>query len=393
MVDIYYNKNINKMNEYASTIISIPTGYGKTVLAIYVMCFLKRKTLIFCHTKNLFEQWIDRLNDYGDNINIGWIQGNNIKIKDANVIICMIQSIMNNKNNYNFLLRYFDFAIYDECHHMSAQTFSNVLNIIQTPYSLALSATPKRADRLEKVYEWSLGNIGYIIEGNIDQNIKIQIYKFKIDHIKFKMVVNRFNKKTNISLMMTNITEINERNNLIIKIIDQLLVESPTRNILVLSNRIEHLHILKEKLNKYQDDVSLYIGKMKKFELKLAATKKIILASNSIAEEGLDIYALDTIILCSPKSKILQCCGRILRRPKELYENIPLIIDINDELGIFNSMSRKRLKQYNDSYLKSEKSSIEFYKCNNETNFEIKSENNNQIKESIDYDNMFDSDS
>lgn len=401
IIDIFYDRKINKLKPYASSIISVPTGYGKTVLAIYMICFLKRKTLIFCHTKNLFDQWIERLNDYIDVVNIGYIQGTKCKIKGCNIVLCMIQTIINNKLNYGTLLKNYDFAIYDECHHMSAQTFSSVLNIIQPPYSLGLSATPQRQDKLEKVYQWSLNEIGYVINGRIDQDVKIQIYKFnKIDDIKYKMLVNRFTKRVNISQMMTNLTEIKERNNLIIKIIQKTLDESKTRKIIVLSNRIEHLNNLKEMLEIiFPEKVSLYIGKMKKDQLKIAEEKQIILASNNIAEEGLDIFALDTIILCSPKSRILQACGRILRRQKHQYENIPLMIDINDMLGLFNSMNKKRMKQYQEKYLQSENSILEFYKYDNDTKFEIIIEKNtikdlkNDIFKEKESKYIFDSDS
>jgi len=376
MIDIFYNKKTNKLRSCASSIISVPTGYGKTVLAIYMMCFIKRKTLIFCHTKNLFDQWIERLTDYIDVVKIGVIQGSICKIKNCNVVLCMIQTIINNKIDYTTLLKHFDFAIYDECHHMSAQTFSSVLHIIQPPFSLGLSATPERQDKLEKVYKWSLNEIGYIINGKIDQDVKIQIYKFnKTNDNKYKMLVNRYTKKANISQMMTNLTEIKERNDLIIKIIQKTLNEANNRKIIVLSNRIEHLNKLKDILEiLYPGKTSLYIGKMKKDQLKIAEGKQIILASNNIAEEGLDIFALDTILLCSPKSRILQACGRILRRQKHQYENIPLMIDINDMLGLFNAMNKKRMTQYKEKYLQSEKSILEIYKYDNETEFEIKFE-------------------
>ena len=66
-----------------------------------------------------------------------------------------------------------------------------------------------------------------------------------------------------------------------------------------------------------------------------------------MASEGMDIPKLNTIILASPKSDIVQSVGRILREKKETRKFHPLIIDINDEFSIFINQSNKRLMFYN----------------------------------------------
>ena len=64
-----------------------------------------------------------------------------------------------------------------------------------------------------------------------------------------------------------------------------------------------------------------------------------------MVSEGLDIQALDTMIMCSPKAGINQTVGRILRKKPEEYENQPLIIDIVDQIPttIFMGFARKKL--------------------------------------------------
>jgi predicted helicase len=65
-----------------------------------------------------------------------------------------------------------------------------------------------------------------------------------------------------------------------------------------------------------------------------------------MASEGMDIPKLDTIILSTPKSDIIQSVGRILRKKPEDRIYIPLIIDINDNFSMFINQSKKRLKYY-----------------------------------------------
>ena len=73
----------------------------------------------------------------------------------------------------------------------------------------------------------------------------------------------------------------------------------------------------------------------------------ILLGTFSMASEGMDIPKLDTIILSSPKSDIIQSVGRILRKKPEDRTYIPLIIDINDMFSMFCNQSKKREKYYN----------------------------------------------
>jgi superfamily II DNA or RNA helicase len=419
MLNIFYDKEKCMLKPFASSIISIRTGGGKTVLGLFMMSWLKRKTIIFCHTSSLYKQWVERINDYIDGAIIGCIQGDKIKIKGCNIVIAMIQTVMTAKNDYSELLKDFDFVIYDECHHMGAKVFSSVMRQIQPPYSLGLSATVERDDKLECVFKWSLGEVGYMMLGSLDYDVSICVYKFNIENCpKFKPLVNRFTKKVNISKMMVNLTEIDERNNLIVQIIRDLFAKAPSRHLVLISNFVNHLEILEKKLEPFfPGQIGLYIGsslkKLKPQEKEELESKQILLATTKIMEEGVDIRSLDTIILATPKKKVVQSCGRILRRLKHEYENIPLMIDIVDEIGMFNGMARKRMIQFKEKYLISNGSTLEYYKYDNETEFKIQFEysanllslrnKNNKIDDdknikkskysSKDYSKMFDSDS
>ena len=89
----------------------------------------------------------------------------------------------------------------------------------------------------------------------------------------------------------------------------------------------------------------LYIGGMKPDELKLSEDCDVIFATYSLAHEGLDIPALDTLIMASPKSDIVQSVGRILRETTGKV-NTPYIVDIVDAWGPFQYQYFKRTKYY-----------------------------------------------
>jgi superfamily II DNA or RNA helicase len=89
--------------------------------------------------------------------------------------------------------------------------------------------------------------------------------------------------------------------------------------------------------------VGLYYGGMKKEQLQLSNMCRIIIATYQMASEGYDNPELDTLLLASPKCNIEQAVGRILRRKNK---NMPLVIDINDSISIFNNWNKKRLSFY-----------------------------------------------
>jgi len=327
---------------YGGGILCIPPGGGKTVCAINAITKLKVKTLIVVHKTFLLDQWVERLRQY-TNASIGVIKQEKFDVENRDVVIGMLQTIISRK--YDEELNIFDMVIFDEAHHLGAEVFSKVMQRTQAPYLLGLTATPEREDKLEKVFYYYLGDIIYRSNKIKYTNALINVHYFKSDDEKFKKEIIKFNQKINLSKMITNLTEIKERNDFIFNIIKNILDKEPNRKIFILTNRRNHIEELKNLLEDY--DVGLYIGGMKKKDLALSEEKAIIIGTYEMASEGLDIPDLDTLIMTTPKSNITQSIGRIMR--KELYDNIPLIVDIVDKIDIFYAMYNKRKKIYQEN--------------------------------------------
>ena len=143
-------------------------------------------------------------------------------------------------------------------------------------------------------------------------------------------------------------TGLNERNELIIQAVDKLY--SQGRNVMILTDRRDHCFFFEREINeKYGDDTAgLYIGGMKPDELKQSEEKQVIIATYTLAHEGLDIPKLDSLILASPKSDVVQACGRIMRETKGKQFS-PYIIDIVDSVGPMMAQSYKRKQFYKKS--------------------------------------------
>jgi len=319
-----------------------------TVCAINIICQLKKKTLIVVHKEFLLNQWIERINQFTSNAKIGRIQGKIIDIENKDIVIGMLQSL-SMKEYDSKMFESLGTVIFDECHHLSAQTFSNVLKKFNTKYMIGLSATPTRKDGLTKIFINSIGPICYktSTKKNKDE-VHVKVLNFTSNNKQYLEQPVLWNKKPNISRMLNNICECQERIDFIVEEIKNIFKNEPNRRILLLSDRINHLKGINESLKKHNLHSSFYIGGMKEIQLKNSEESQIILASNSFAAEGLDIKGLDTLIIASPKSDVVQATGRILRDKIEDRKHIPLIIDIVDtEFQIFNNQFKKRLTYYN----------------------------------------------
>ena len=129
-------------------------------------------------------------------------------------------------------------------------------------------------------------------------------------------------------------------------IVNKILeVVKEKRNILVLSDRRDHLITISKFLNKNNfEDWGYYMGGIKEKDLKFTENRQVILGTYQMCSEGYDNSNLDTLILATSKGNVEQSVGRILR--KKIYEIEPLVIDFVDNLSAFVSQGRKRQTFY-----------------------------------------------
>lgn len=345
-------------------ILKLGCGIGKTNIAIYLSHKLKLKTLVIVHKEFLMDQWIERYKSL-TNAKIGIIRQDKVDIKGKDVVIGMLQSI-SMKDYDQEIFNEFGFVVYDEVHHVASKVFSQALMKTSAEFTLGLSATPERSDGLFKVIKWHIGDILYSMEKKIDYRVLVKKIYFRSEDVLFKEKKRWFQGRMapNHTSMIDNLAKIQSRNKLIINMVNTL--KNLGRKMLILSYRVEHLVKLKSMIDVIiQNDgeqhiynTYFYMGDTKKGERKMAEKDgDIIFATMQLAEEGLDIAHLDTILFALPVSiqkekgsgniksdkTLIQSVGRILRNDKlnELTQ-IPLVIDISDILSIYQGWSRKR---------------------------------------------------
>lgn len=337
-------------------IISLPCGYGKTIIALYLISKLKKKALIIVHKEFLINQWKERIKMFLPDARVGIIQSSKIDIKNKDIVLGMLQSI-SMKEYEEDTFNSFGFTIIDECHHIAAEVFSRALPKINSLYSLGLSATPKRKDGLSKVFHWYLGPMIYEIKKRDGIKVDVNVLKYNVnDESYFKQEITGYGRIC-MPRMINNITQYRRRTLIIIELIKRL--RQKNKKILILSDRRQHLKDIYEiVIEENIDTIGYYVGGMKQKELNKSEKKNIILGTYNMSSEGMDIPDLDSIIFASPKSDIVQSIGRVLRKN---HETNPIAWDIVDDFPPFSNQYIKRRTYYRKlKYL------INIYKINDD---------------------------
>ena len=318
-------------------VLSLPCGFGKTTVSLAIACKLGYRTMIVVHKEFLANQWEERIKQFCPGATIGRVQQNK-KDVECDFVIAMLQSL--SLKEYTFG----DFdsigtLIVDEAHHICAKVFSQSLFKMCPKHIFGLSATPNRKDGLTKVLHWFMGPTFFAVERENQQDVEVFPIEFECQRFRDPPPCTRFGKLS-LSTMITELTENRERNSMLVGLISR--IAKSTRQILVLSDRRQHCMMLHQCFPKRS---GLYMGGMKEADLAESSTKKIIFATFSQAHEGLDIPSLDTVILATPKSDIVQSIGRIMRETKGKKNN-PNIYDIFDQWSVCHAMYNKRLRVY-----------------------------------------------
>lgn len=380
-------------------VLVLPCGRGKTAIAIKLITMLKKKALIIVHKSFLMRQWKERFEQF-TNARIGIIQRDVIDVEDKDVVIAMLKSL-STKDYDPAILETFQTVIIDEVHHVGAKQSSRALPKVVARYSLGLSATPERADDMTKLIYWHIGGIIYREDAAPNESVIVNIYKYKSTNPKFKQYWNWGAQTPNREKTISELVKLPERNNFTLKILNELRYQNEKRKILILSGRLDHLELLKkrvkktikldkkrydtiselkknilssikikkrnkldiskdqdllenveEELNMFEQSnchnhtVGNYIGAMKEKELKESESCDIIFGTYAMASEGLDIEALNSIILATPRRTVTQSVGRILR--KLVNELNPVVVDITDQLPFTSKQLKARQKYYNN---------------------------------------------
>ena len=191
-------------------------AWGKTSGSLYILSKLKKKTIVIVHKEFLMNQWIERIQQFLPNARVGKIQGPIIDVKDKDIVLCMLQSLIS-KDYDSTLFDQFGFTIIDEVHHISSQTFSNSLFKVVTKYMLGLSATMERKDGTTNVFKMFLGDVIYKAEKKNDNIVEVRAVTYKVNVDEFNDTILDYRGQPQNSSMISKLCEYNRRTEFIIQ--------------------------------------------------------------------------------------------------------------------------------------------------------------------------------
>jgi len=304
-------------------VLAASTAFGKTVVAAYLIAQRQVNTLVIVHRQQLLDQWIEALSQFLglDPKEIGQIGGGKHK-GTGRIDVAMVQSLYQ-KGTVNDIVGEYGHLIVDECHHISAVSFEQVVRQSKAKFMTGLSATVVRKDGHHPIIFMRCGPVRYRVSD------RTQAEQRPFDH---KVVVRPTNFCMPLHLQdiaMQPIQDVyallavdDERNRLIIE--DVVAAVQAKRTPVVLTERREHLDTLARLLSQRIDAsrVIVLAGGMGKKQRKQRADKianvpkdepRVIVATGRYLGEGFDDERLDTLFLALPiswRGTLTQYAGR-----------------------------------------------------------------------------------
>ncbi|MBI3902483.1 MAG: DEAD/DEAH box helicase family protein [Nitrosomonadales bacterium] len=308
---------VGEMLKHDIGILCAPTAFGKTVAAAAMIARRGVSTLILVHRTELLKQWQERLQTFlgaGKDI-VGVIGGG--KNKPSGKIDIAVMQSLNRKWEVNPIVESYGHIIVDECHHLSAFSFEEILKRAKAKYVLGLTATPIRRDGRQPIIFMQCGPTRYTAakpEG-LPQLLKV-IPKMLPAPIDLQQDVA-------IQEVFRHLATNKQRAEFIATTIAQAYQEG--RKILVLTERTDHLDAINQNLAGVVDRLFVLHGRMPKKQrtqiiLQLNElppdAPRVLLATGKLVGEGFDHPPLDTLVLAMPiswKGTLQQYAGRLHR--------------------------------------------------------------------------------
>jgi superfamily II DNA or RNA helicase len=346
----YQQRAVDEVLSSRFGVLEAPTGSGKTVMALNIISERRQPALIVCHTKELLNQWVDRIHSFlGIPIDeIGIIGGGKQRI-GGRVTVAMVQTLHKCKED---VFPRIGHLVVDECHRCPSRTFTEAVAAFDSQFMLGLSATPYRRDRLTKLIYLYLGDrVAAVDQGELTETGAI--LPFKVRWVKTDFETD-LDASTKYSRMLSELTKDPERN--------RLICSETARQAkngggipLVLSDRKAHCEAICEALERNHGiESSVLTGDLSAkiradvVDRLRAGRCRALIATGQLIGEGFDLPALGSAILATPirfKGRLIKSIGRALRpSPGQYHATVVDFVDI--QVGVLEHSAKQRVKVY-----------------------------------------------
>ena len=307
---------LREMLKHQVGVLCAPTAFGKTVTAAALIARRKVSTLVMVHRIELLRQWQERLKEFLKFPKGGLsVIGGGKKKPSGKIDIAVMQSLSRYENLEELLDNYGQIIV-DECHHLSAFSFEAILKQAKAMYVVGLTATPIRRDGHQPIIFMQCGPIRHSAGKPESAPAQLEVWPKVLPPPEippdspiqdvFRILVNDPSRNRRIAG-------------------DVLAAYREERKVLVLTERTNHLPLLREALGAEAENCFVLHGRLSKKQraavfAKLDALKdsdaRVLLATGRLIGEGFDHPPLDTLVLAMPiswKGTLQQYAGRLHR--------------------------------------------------------------------------------
>ncbi len=224
-------------------VLCAPTAFGKTVTAAALIAKRKVSTLVLVHRTELLRQWQERFTSFLDLYKgtLGVIGGG--KRKPSGKIDIAVMQSLSRREDLGELLDGYGQIIVDECHHLSAFSFEAILKQAKARYVVGLTATPVRRDGHQPIIFMQCGLIRHSAARPETAPSELVVWPQYLSAPE----TSQDSPIQEVFRILANDAKRNRR------IADDVLAACREgRKVLVLTERTEHLSLLRESLG---DDV------------------------------------------------------------------------------------------------------------------------------------------
>jgi len=343
----------SKINGCDEGVLCAPTAFGKTAVAAWLIAKRKVNTLVLVHRQQLLDQWRARLAMFLglSEKSIGHIGGGKAD-RTGCVDVAVIQSLYRKDEVKDFVAEYGQ-VIVDECHHISAFTFEQVMRQVKARYVVGLTATPSRKDGHHPIIYMQCGPIRFNMSARTMTETTPFEHNVTPRHTEFRTPPEL--TEVTIQDVYAALVKDVSRNEMIAEDIVRALAAG--RCPLLLTGRTEHLEYFAARLAGAARHVFVLKGGMGRKQRRLTAealasvpegVSRVILATGSYIGEGFDDARLDTLFLAMPiswRGTLQQYVGR-LHRLHDGKQFVQVYDYVDNYVPMLARMYERRLRGY-----------------------------------------------
>jgi len=293
----------------------IPTGGGKTFVALEAMYRAGVSALVLVVTRELALQWVERIRKFLG-VQPGMLGGGERNVRDVTVAI------------YNSAVKYVDelvgrfgLVVFDEAHHVPAETFKEVALNIDSPFRLALSATPEREDENEHLIFEAVGPPVYraSYRSMIESGLVVPV-----EHYRVYVKMDEEEARAYASLPPDNailLRNVAAKSKAKIPVVLQIVSREVAlgSKVLVFTQFIDQAEELYKRLREAGIQAELITSEEGGREVALrrfSAGKSRVVVTTTVLDEGVDVPDADVAVVVSgtgSRRQMIQRVGRVVR--------------------------------------------------------------------------------